>query len=151
MTVTNALRRLVARTPSNAESFFLPLLAQANVRQEETLFSELIVAVRELQLTRMAVEETLLQCCIFDGYPAALEGFRRLNRFWPANTGELREEYSARQLAEWRRRGAALCQLIYGESTDKLITDVQALSPDLSSWFLVEGYGRVLSRPGLYS
>ncbi len=149
MTVITQLRSIADETPSSTESFFLPLLAQANICQDEELFADLIREIRLRDLSRQAIVETLLQCCLFDGYPAALEGLERLSRLWPADTGKPLEDYSPVQVTEWRRRGEELCQRIYGSSAKSLIHNVTALSPDLGNWFLVEGYGRVLSRQGL--
>ena len=149
MTDITQLRHLANETPSSAESFFLPLLAQANIGQDEELFTLLIEEIRLRDFSRQVVVETLLQCCLFDGYPAALEGLERLSRLWPAEAGEPLEDYSPEQVTAWRSRGEELCQRIYGSSASSLIRNVTALSPDLGNWFLVEGYGRVLSRRGL--
>jgi alkylhydroperoxidase/carboxymuconolactone decarboxylase family protein YurZ len=149
MTNIEQLRRIVNETPSSAESFFLPLLAQANIRQDDESFEILLKEIRLRNMSRQVVVEALLQCCLFDGYPAALEGLERLSRLWPADADKLVEDYSPTQVSEWRRRGEELCQRIYGDSAPSLIRNVTALSPDLGNWFLVEGYGRVLSRQGL--
>ncbi len=148
MTRLAELIQLAHETPPAVESFFLPMLAQANIRQATKEFQQLLEAARDSGVTRPAVVETLLQCCLFDGYPAALEGMQRLAALWP-QPGRLLEEYSAEQLTEWRKRGLRLVRRIYAGQTNKLIANINELSPDLANWFLVEGYGRVLSRPGL--
>ena len=38
---------------------------------------------------------------------------------------------------------------MYGSAYAKLVPAVAVLHPDLMAWMLEEGYGRVLSRPGL--
>jgi len=50
---------------------------------------------------------------------------------------------------EWRRRGEATCRLVYGEMYERLRVNIRALHPELDEWMIVEGYGKVLSRPGL--
>jgi 4-carboxymuconolactone decarboxylase len=91
-----------------------------------------------------AVEEALLQSYLFLGYPAALRGlavWRRVSgRGAPA---------ARRDEAEWERRGAATCARVYGGQYDRLRENVAALHPDVERWMIVEGYGKVLSRPGL--
>jgi 4-carboxymuconolactone decarboxylase len=50
---------------------------------------------------------------------------------------------------EWRRRGEATCRLVYGAMYERLRVNIRALHPELDDWMIVEGYGKVLSRPGL--
>ncbi len=82
---------------------------------------------------------------LYSGYPAALEGMRVLASAWP---GVVRGTHEGERRA-WRIRGASLCRRVYGPAYAKLIPAVTALHPDLAVWMLEEGYGRVLSRPGL--
>lgn len=46
-------------------------------------------------------------------------------------------------------RGAALCRRVYGDSYARLMERMEGLHPELAAWILEDGYGRVLSRPGL--
>jgi 4-carboxymuconolactone decarboxylase len=91
-----------------------------------------------------AVEETLLQSYLFLGYPAALRGlgvWRRLSgRPAPAPSSDA---------AEWQRRGEATCATVYGGQYERLRENIARLHPDVEQWMLVEGYGKVLGRPGL--
>lgn len=48
-----------------------------------------------------------------------------------------------------RRRGEVLCRRIYGGVYAKMISKMRGFHPDLARWILEDGYGRVLSRPGL--
>jgi len=50
---------------------------------------------------------------------------------------------------DFRRRGEALCRRIYGPVYDRMIARMGGFHPDLAEWILADGYGRVLSRPGL--
>jgi 4-carboxymuconolactone decarboxylase len=50
---------------------------------------------------------------------------------------------------EWRRRGEATCSAVYGTMYDKLRANITTLHPSLDAWMITEGYGKVLSRPGL--
>lgn len=92
-----------------------------------------------------AVEEALLQGYLFLGFPATLEGlaaWRALGSPGPAAPTE--EDPEARV-----RRGRRLCRRVYGDAYDDLRANVRALHPDLDRWMVEEGYGKVLSRPGL--
>jgi 4-carboxymuconolactone decarboxylase len=93
-----------------------------------------------------AVEEMLLQSYLFLGYPAALRGlgvWRRVSGL-PAPAAVYREDAAA-----WTQRGAATCALVYGGQYDRLRQNISALHPDMERWMVVEGYGKVLGRPGL--
>jgi 4-carboxymuconolactone decarboxylase len=52
-------------------------------------------------------------------------------------------------VAEWTAKGRETCQAVYGRMYDKLRHNIDGLHPALDSWMIVEGYGKVLSRPGL--
>ena len=82
---------------------------------------------------------------LYAGYPAALEGLRTLNGVWPGRARRSREGGPA----SWLARGAALCRRVYGPAYAKLLPAVADLHPDLAVWMEEQGYGRVLSRPGL--
>ena len=56
---------------------------------------------------------------------------------------------ASRPRRDFRRRGEALCRRIYGPVYDRMIARMGAFHPDLAEWILADGYGRVLSRPGL--
>lgn len=79
------------------------------------------------------------------GYPAALEGCGVLLRAWPGRARRSREG----GVADWRARGERLCARVYGTQYAKLVRNVEALHPDLAVMMIEQGYGRVLSRPGL--
>jgi len=82
---------------------------------------------------------------LYAGYPAALEGLRALNAAWP---GRARASDRGAPRA-WRAAGRRLCARVYGPSFARLVPAVRDLHPDLATWMIEHGYGRVLSRPGL--
>ncbi len=81
---------------------------------------------------------------LYAGYPAALEGLRVLNAAWPGRARRTSEGAPAR----WRSRGTALCRRVYGSAYTRLLPAVHALHPDLATWMVEHGYGRVLARAG---
>ena len=113
------------------------------------------------------VEELVLQSYLFAGFPRALNAAREWRRSQgapavrEAERGEERsgersgalsparagESYS--DAAEWLRRGEQTCETVYGHFYEKLRTNIRGLHPSLDEWMIVEGYGKVLSRPGL--
>jgi len=90
------------------------------------------------------VEELILQCHLFAGFPRALNAMREWRRWQP-------EPASASPIAgqSWRARGEATCAIVYGELYERLRGNIRRLHPALDDWMIVDGYGKVLSRPGL--
>jgi 4-carboxymuconolactone decarboxylase len=100
------------------------------------------------------IEELLLQTYLFAGFPRALNAFREWRRFVPAaRPGESEDEVvhviSIPNVEACLKAGAETCRAVYGSMYNKLCDNVEALHPDLASWMIIEGYGKVLSRAGL--
>jgi 4-carboxymuconolactone decarboxylase len=94
------------------------------------------------------VEEVVLQSYLFAGFPRALNAAREWRRMSgrPAPVEEDNDRYTA---AEWRELGEETCAIVYGQFYDRLRHNIRDLHPALDSWMIVEGYGKVLSRPAL--
>ena len=92
------------------------------------------------------IEELLLQTYLFAGFPRALNAFREWRRHAPAPS---HASAPTHDVAEWARRGVETCRAVYGSMYDKLRGNIDGLHPALDAWMIVEGYGKVLSRPGL--
>ena len=95
--------------------------------------------------TPEAVEEALLQSYLFLGYPSALRGLAA----WRRVSGLPAPGAPAKDMKEWERRGTEICAKVYGGQYEKLRANIAALHPDMERWMVVEGYGKVLARPGL--
>lgn len=91
------------------------------------------------------VEELLLQTYLFAGFPRALNSMREWRRLSPAS----QPDADARTAEEWRADGERTCALVYGEMYARLRANVRLLHDRLDEWMVMEGYGKVLSRPGL--
>jgi 4-carboxymuconolactone decarboxylase len=92
-----------------------------------------------------AVEEALLQSYLFLGYPAALRALAA----WRTLSGVAAPDTPTVDEADWAVRGAATCERVYGGQYAALRSNIAALHPDMERWMITEGYGKVLSRPGL--
>jgi 4-carboxymuconolactone decarboxylase len=94
-----------------------------------------------------SVEEIILQSYLFAGFPRALNAAR----LWRTATDEKAPSNpdAAGTLEEWRTRGEQTCAVVYGDAYERLRSNIRALHPALDEWMIVEGYGKVLSRPGL--
>lgn len=94
------------------------------------------------------VEEVILQTYLFAGFPRALNAAREWRRISgiPAPAHDEGIGYDG---AGWTERGLATCATVYGPFYDRLRVNIAALHPALDAWMIVEGYGKVLGRPGL--
>jgi 4-carboxymuconolactone decarboxylase len=98
------------------------------------------------------IEELLLQSYLFAGFPRALNAFREWRRLVPTPAEAATSTEPATPFADastWVARGTATCRAVYGRMYDKLRGNIAALHPELDAWMITEGYGKVLSRPGL--
>lgn len=98
----------------------------------------------------VAVDEVLLQSYLFAGFPRALNAMR----VWREVSGELAPGADVALLcetsaADLRVRGEETCRTVYGQKYDALRHTVSRLHPALDAWMVTDGYGKVLSRPGL--
>ncbi len=92
------------------------------------------------------VEELLLQSYLFAGFPRALNATREWRRLHPEIAADAG---AAGDVASWRAAGDATCATVYGAFYERLRVNIRQLHPALDEWMIVEGYGKVLSRPGL--
>ncbi len=106
------------------------------------------------------LEELVLQSYLFAGFPRALNAAREWRRSAAAGSdvssagadtsvGGLPPGESYAAVHDWRERGEVTCATVYGDSYAPLRRNIRALHDALDDWMVVEGYGKVLSRPGL--
>ncbi|HET7632869.1 MAG TPA: carboxymuconolactone decarboxylase family protein [Gemmatimonadaceae bacterium] len=114
------------------------------------------------------VEELLLQSYLFAGFPRTLNAMREWRRSHPraATPGPADQGAAAGvdatgvepgattdpvagTLAQWRRAGEHTCAVVYGKSYERLRENIRHLHVELDDWMITDGYGKVLSRPGL--
>lgn len=94
------------------------------------------------------IEELLLQTYLFAGFPRALNGMREWRRTaGAAGAAEVVSPPVPRD--EWPTMGEQTCARVYGTMYERLRVNIRALHPLLDEWMIEEGYGKVLSRPGL--
>ncbi len=91
------------------------------------------------------IEELVLQCHLFAGFPRALNAMREWRR-WQPEPAAVPDAIPTR---DWRAKGEATCATVYGEMYERLRDNIRRLHPALDDWMIVDGYGKVLSRPGL--
>jgi 4-carboxymuconolactone decarboxylase len=91
------------------------------------------------------IEEAILQSYLFLGFPTTLQALATLR--------EVTEQPASVEpwidIAVWRERGEDVCSDVYGGQYERLRENVVKLHPDVEQWMLLEGYGKVIGRPGL--
>jgi 4-carboxymuconolactone decarboxylase len=97
----------------------------------------------------VSVEEIILQSYLFAGFPRALNAMRIWRVVSERPAPESDPEAAAEDFDLWRRRGAETCATVYGKSYEKLRQNICELHPALDEWMIVDGYGKVLARPGV--
>ena len=135
----------MSKALSLAQETLVRVSAALANRREEKLEEALKGAARGVPSEQ--VEEALLQSYLFLGYPITLNAFavwRRISgRPAPAPAP------GPEECAAWMARGAEVCEQVYGGQYEGLRVNVSALHPDMEQWMVMEGYGKVLGRPGL--
>lgn len=102
----------------------------------------LLKRAKSARISSRKLYEAILQTYLFCGFPAALESlkiFQNVFNFKP-------KEFIVSNI---RANGEKVCKIIYGTNYSRLVKNVTALSPELSNWMILEGYGKVFSRPFL--
>ena len=118
------------------------LAAAVSAASEEDVRAALEVAGETVPVTW--IEELLLQTYLFAGFPRALNAMREWRRVAPTPVAETDD----RGVGD-RAAGDTTCRMVYGAMYDRLRHNIRALHPALDDWMIEEGYGKVLSRPGL--
>jgi len=93
------------------------------------------------------VEEVLVQSYLFLGFPAALNALAHWRRLSGRQAPP--EEGAEADVSDWTERGEVTCRAVYGSAYEALRGNIGRMKPEMERWMLVEGYGKVLSRPGL--
>jgi len=139
-------------TPSDSEldagtRVLVQLSAAIAAGDEATVRTWFVHAARDVPPAH--VEELVLQSYLFCGFPRALNAAREWRRVsgQPAPASDEAEDVSRGE--EWRERGEQTCAAVYDGMYEKLRLNVRDLHPALDAWMVVDGYGKVLSRPGL--
>ena len=95
------------------------------------------------------VEELILQSYLFAGFPRTLNAEREWRRASGKRAPAADEGEDFANAAAWAARGERTCAVVYGSMYERLRANIRELHPALDAWMIVEGYGKVLSRPGL--
>lgn len=94
------------------------------------------------------VEELILQTYLFAGFPRSLNASREWRRISgrPAPNTDKGASYDIEDI---KAQGEITCVIVYGDTYTRLRQNIRNLHPALDAWMIIEGYGKVLSRPEL--
>lgn len=97
-----------------------------------------------------AVYETVIQSYLFLGFPRMIEAALAYNEVYGDRTDRnIFKPVTSNEAVMWFDDGSNLCRRVYGKNYERLEKKFLKVSPELFRWMVVEGYGKVLSRPGL--
>lgn len=148
---TDQLRLIIERSEALFPSEQSLAMATAAAALGQTvLLKKCILLGLERGATPIEFYEAFLQTYLFAGFPSALEAISCLQ----TTCKEMNLSLDVSSTIEWniphfRKQGEELCESIYTTTYSKMRTNLNALSPDLADWMIVEGYGKTLSRQGL--
>jgi len=123
-------------------------LAAAVAGGRDEMLAERAREAVEAHVPAIWVDELLLLSMLMVGWPRAL-GAAAVWRRESSVRAPATDASASETLETWRLRGEALCRVVYGSNYERLRENVRALHPALDAWMVRDGYGMVLSRPGL--
>jgi alkylhydroperoxidase/carboxymuconolactone decarboxylase family protein YurZ len=140
----------VTTAPSSLDQKTIALVrvATAIAKGGEALLRDRMRAARGAELPPLWVEELLLQSTLNVGYPLALAAYG----VWRSVAGPLRvtvEPVIHNNWTLWEKRGAELCEHVYGRTYHKLLLNLRELHPAIEPLVVIDAYGKLLARPGL--
>ena len=156
------LDRMIEKSPSQLVSNQIRHLPSAGTSRYRALaiFSAVVAlgdddtlggAIASLKLCgvpRTELYEIILQSYLFLGFPRTLIAAEALSIHWPAPADPYRASKGT-EYEEWKVRGEELYKKVYGNNASRLQDRVTSFAPEIFDWMIAEGYGKVLSRPGL--
>ncbi len=111
-------------------------------------FKEIEILIGKLKYKNfkaIKIYETILHSYLFCGFPAAIESLKIFKKYYK-HYKSIPNEVSNQNL---KKSGEINCKLIYKNNYNKLLENMNRISPEMKNWMLFEGYGKVMSRTGL--
>jgi 4-carboxymuconolactone decarboxylase len=147
-----AVQRLHSRfrAPGRWPFFYCPLISAAIAAGDNNALKILFPMAIKDKVARKTIREIILQSHLFVGYPAMIEAARLFASFHSAKKSSTKSPapYSTAEIARWHREGSDKIRRLYGAQFPPLVSYVNSFSPQILTWMVNDGYGRVLSRPG---
>lgn len=90
---------------------------------------------------RLFLEEFFIHLSLLLGFPTMIDGLENLSRI---SQTRFRIQKKANRFP-----GRVLLERVYGNQTDKLLTNLRAFHPELPGWVVRDVYGKVYARKGM--
>ena len=131
---------------------FLAFYAAGIAIADNKLMRALLKRADEHDTSHPHLYETVLQSYLFLGFPRMLQAADLLNELFPTEPAQSQfRQISPDESHDWFSRGERLCRNVYRDAYDPLKQRIEAFAPEIFRWMIIEGYGKVLSRPVLSS
>ena len=131
-------------------AFLSALIAESSLGNMKAAIEYL----RNEEFDSIAIYEAILQSYLFLGFPRMIEAALVHNEVYGdisySHQGDF-AKISDNESIEWYENGVNLCRQVYGKNYDRLKQKFLDMSPEIFRWMVNEGYGKVLTRPGLNS
>jgi len=135
---------------ADAAPRLLALFSAAIAIADETALRDCLRLGQKFGIDRGPFYEVVLQSYLFLGFPRMLTAAEILHDELPNDNPESHlTPVSTDESTDWFDRGLALCRQVYDGNYDLLKDRVEGMAPDIFRWMVLEGYGKVLSRPEL--
>jgi len=110
--------------------------------------------LKKKQFDKKAIYEIILQSYLFLGFPRMIEAAIAFSETYGESSDTYEAEFkqvSPEESSGWFEGGINLCKQVYGKNYEQLKERFMSISPEMFRWMVIEGYGKVLTRPGLSS
>jgi len=126
------------------------ILSAAVAVSDNGFTGKVMAALKELGIDNRVIYETVLQSYLFLGFPRMIEAALVYNKIFGDIKNETEiEKISENEAGKWHQDGINLCRTVYGKNYERLKGKFMTVSPEVFRWMVLEGYGKVLSRPGM--
>ena len=115
-------------------------------RADWPAFTRWVEAARDREHARAGLEETLLMCVLFCGFPRVITAWEHFERAWPSPSPP---QGGALEAPEQAAAGRALFAAVYGKNDAPVRDMLRGYHGELHDFVLEAAYGRILTRPGL--
>lgn len=135
---------------TNGKERWLALFAATIATNDSETMGDVLNRGGKHAVERGDFYEVVLQSYLFLGFPRMLTAAEAVDKAFPNSPSATHRHETDRHTAhEWFTRGLELCKKVYGANFEPLRSRVERMAPEVFHWMILEGYGKVLSRPEL--
>ncbi|MCB9366635.1 MAG: carboxymuconolactone decarboxylase family protein [Calditrichaeota bacterium] len=135
--------------PENEQLLLLCALSVLWLKPQEPLARELVARYKQESYSIESLREAALQLFLLAGFQTSLEAAFMIQEVYGSGLPSHADELVEAPPSETFARGWELQERVYQQNVQKLRTNLEGVSPELSRWTVWIGYGMVMSRPGL--